>query len=130
MRPKTNNFEDLDVWRNAHHFVLAVYKLTKHFPKEELFGLTSQFRRAAVSIPANIVEGYKKRGVKDKLRFYNISESSGEECRYYLILSRDLEYISTEQFETHNSQLVSVLKQLGAYSGAIERNSGLIKNHR
>ena len=87
MRTKTNNFEDLDVWKNAHQFVLTVYKLTNQFPKEELFGLTSQFRRAAISIPANIAEGYKKRGIKDKLRFYNISEGSGEECRYYLILS-------------------------------------------
>ena len=70
MRTKTNNFEDLDVWKNAHQFVLTVYKLTNQFPKEELFGLTSQFRRAAISIPANIAEGYKKRGIKDKLRLY------------------------------------------------------------
>ena len=74
MRTKTNNFEDLDVWKNAHQFVLTVYKLTNQFPKEELFGLTSQFRRAAISIPANIAEGYKKRGIKDKLRFYNIKK--------------------------------------------------------
>ena len=126
MRTKTNNFEDLDVWKNAHQFVLAVYKLTNHFPKEELFGLTSQFRRAAISIPANIAEGYKKRGIKDKLRFYNISEGSGEECRYYLILSKDLGYISLDDFEKYNGLLTSVSKQLSAYSNAIERNSKLI----
>jgi four helix bundle protein len=126
MRTKTNNFEDLDVWKNAHQFVLTVYKLTNQFPKEELFGLTSQFRRAAISIPANIAEGYKKRGIKDKLRFYNISEGSGEECRYYLILSKDLGYISLGDFEKYNSLLTSVSKQLSAYSNAIERNSNLI----
>lgn len=126
MRTKTNNFEDLDVWKNAHQFVLAVYKLTNQFPKEELFGLTSQFRRAAISIPANIAEGYKKRGIKDKLRLYNISEGSGEECRYYLILSKDLGYISLGDFEKYNSLLTSVSKQLSAYSNAIERNSNLI----
>lgn len=126
MRTKTNNFEDLDVWENAHQFVLTVYKLTNQFPKEELFGLTSQFRRAAISIPANIAEGYKKRGIKDKLRFYNISEGSGEECRYYLILSKDLGYISLGDFEKYNSLLTSVSKQLSAYSNAIERNSNLI----
>ena len=126
MRTKTTNFEDLDVWKNAHQFVLTVYKLTNQFPKEELFGLTSQFRRAAISIPANIAEGYKKRGIKDKLRFYNISEGSGEECRYYLILSKDLGYISLGDFEKYNSLLTSVSKQLSAYSNAIERNSNLI----
>ena len=126
MRTKTNNFEDLDMWKNAHQFVLTVYKLTNQFPKEELFGLTSQFRRAAISIPANIAEGYKKRGIKDKLRFYNISEGSGEECRYYLILSKDLGYISLGDFEKYNSLLTSVSKQLSAYSNAIERNSNLI----
>lgn len=126
MRTKTNNFEDLDVWKNAHQFVHTVYKLTNQFPKEELFGLTSQFRRAAISIPANIAEGYKKRGIKDKLRFYNISEGSGEECRYYLILSKDLGYISLGDFEKYNSLLTSVSKQLSAYSNAIERNSNLI----
>lgn len=83
------------MWQKAHKFVLSVYKNTASFPKEELFGLTSQFRRAAVSIAANIAEGYKKKGTKDKLRFFNISQGSIEECRYYLILSRDLNYIET-----------------------------------
>ncbi|NLO71350.1 MAG: four helix bundle protein [Porphyromonadaceae bacterium] len=123
MQKKTSNFEDLQVWKSAHLFVLSVYKTTKLFPKDELFGLTSQFRRAAISVAANIVEGYKKRGVKDKLRFYNISEGSADECRYYTILSKDLEYISVEEFDYLNSQILSVSKQLSAYSTAIERNS-------
>ena len=85
-------FRDLIVWRKAHEFVLSVYRYTRKFPKEEIYGLTSQFRRAAVSIPANIAEGFKKRSRSDKARFMNISQGSLEECRYYLILAQDLEY--------------------------------------
>lgn len=121
-RAYTSSFEDLRIWKDAHNFVLSVYKFSKNFPKEELFGLTSQFKRAAVSIAANIAEGYKKQGIKDKLKFYNISEGSLEECRYYLILSRDLDYISYDDFENFNSQLISISKQLTAYSKAIKRN--------
>jgi four helix bundle protein len=85
-------FEDVEVWQKAHAWVLSVYRLTESFPKHELFGLTSQLRRAAVSVPANLAEGFKKRGLSDKIRFYNISQGSLEECRYYLILARDLNY--------------------------------------
>ena len=85
-------FEDLLVWQKAHAFVLAVYRLTNSFPREEMYGLTSQFRRAAVSIAANIAEGFRKRGSADKLRFLNIAQGSAEECRYYLILAKDLDY--------------------------------------
>jgi len=90
---KKNTFEDLIMWQKAHQFTLVVYAITKSFPQEEKYGLTSQFRRAAISIAANIAEGYKKKGKKDKLRFFNISQSSLEECRYYIILGRDLNYI-------------------------------------
>ena len=85
------------VWRKAHAWVLEVYQLTERFPKHELFGLTSQLRRAAVSIPANFAEGYKKVGLRDKARIFNIAQGSLEECRYYLILSRDLGYGDTSQ---------------------------------
>jgi four helix bundle protein len=83
---------DLIVWQKAHAFALQVYAATRRFPKEELFGLTSQFRRAAVSIPANIAEGFRKQSKPEKARFLNISEGSLEECRYYLILAHDLGY--------------------------------------
>ena len=86
----SKTFEDLNVCRHAHAFVLGVYKFSERFPKHELFGLSAQFRRASISIPANIAEGFKKRGISDKVRFYNIAQGSLEECRYYLILSRDL----------------------------------------
>ena len=91
-REAAKNFQELIVWQKAHQFVLAVYRLTEDFPRKEIYGLTSQFRRAAVSIPANIAEGFKKRGRSDKARFMNIAQGSAEECRYYLILSRDLNY--------------------------------------
>lgn len=68
----TKSFKEIEAWQLAHQFVLQVYDLTNNFPKEEIFGLTSQFKRAAVSIAANICEGYKKIGKKDKVRFYNI----------------------------------------------------------
>jgi len=87
---KLVEFRQLKVWQKAHELVLEVYKLTRSFPTEERFGLISQTRRAAVSIPANIAEGFKKRGQKDKMNFYNIAQGSLEELRYYLILSKDL----------------------------------------
>ena len=86
------NFEELEVWKHAHELVLRVYSFSASFPKHEMFGLSSQLRRAAVSVPANIAEGFVKRGISDKLRFYNISQGSLNECRYYFILARDLGY--------------------------------------
>ena len=90
--------------------------MTKMFPKEELFGLTSQLRRAAVSIPANIAEGYRKRGKMDKARFFNIAEGSLEECYYYMILANDLGYANTENLK---KLLNEVGKLLNSYSAAI-----------
>jgi four helix bundle protein len=91
-KPVAKIFTDLIVWQRAHEFVLGVYRYSENFPKTEIYGLTSQFRRAAVSIAANIAEGFRKRGKADKARFYNIARGSLEECRYYLILSHDLGY--------------------------------------
>ncbi len=93
MRKPAKSFQDLIVWQKAHAFVLCVYEATQAFPKTETYGLTSQFRRAAVSIPANIAEGFRKQSEADKGRFLNVAEGSLEECRYYLILARDLAYI-------------------------------------
>jgi len=102
-REPARTFRDLIVWQKAHQFVLAAYKLSQRFPREELYGLTSQLRRAAVSIPANIAEGFKKKGQPDKARFMNIAQGSLEECRYYLILINDLGYGDTEHL-TNNSK--------------------------
>ncbi|MGD9019436.1 MAG: four helix bundle protein, partial [Desulfuromonadales bacterium] len=92
MDKPARKFQDLIVWQKAHDFVLATYRWTDQFSGQEKFGLTSQLRRSAVSIPANIVEGFKKRGIKDKIRFLNIAQGSLEESRYYLILANDLGY--------------------------------------
>ncbi len=91
-RTPATSFQDLLVWQKAHKFVLAVYNYSDYFPQKEVYGLTSQFRRAAISIPANIAEGFKKKSRADKARFMNIAQGSLEECRYYLILARDLGY--------------------------------------
>jgi len=117
---KSKTFKEVVVWQKAHAFVLSVYKNTDSFPKSEVYGLTSQFRRAAVSIAANIAEGYKKRGAADKLRFYNISQGSLEECRYFIILANDLNYLSSEN--NLNEQIEEVSKLLHGYIKAIKNN--------
>ena len=115
------SFHELLAWRKAHQFVLEVYRLTATFPKPETYGLTSQLRRAAVSIPANIAEGFRRRSVAEKARFLNIAEGSIAESDYYLILSRDLGY-------GEPGSLIKLLDEtsrlVAAYSRAI-RNSSL-----
>ena len=120
-------FEDIYAWQKAHAFVLLVYRVTGHFPEVERFGLISQFRRAAVSIEANIAEGYKKLSKADKLRFFNISQGSLEECRDYMILSRDLDYISQIEFEELHTGLVTTSKFLNSYCEAFVNNNALKK---
>lgn len=109
----SRSFEDVDVWKKAHAWVLGVYRLTECFPKHELFGLTSQLRRAAVSVPANFAEDFKKLGFADKVRFYNIAQGSLEECRYYLILARDLDYGDVDDLMR---ELVVISKMLESYT--------------
>lgn len=122
-RTPTNVFTDLLVWQKAHKMVLLVYSLTKKFPHEEVYALTSQFRRSAISVPANIAEGYKRKGKRDKLKFLNIAQGSLEESRYYGILSKDLEYINIEQFEKLNESINEVSYLLNSYASAISRNA-------
>jgi four helix bundle protein len=119
MQP-AKTFFDLIVWQKAHQYVLQVYDYTNKFPKSELFGLTSQYRRAAISIASNVVEGFKKRGVKDKARFLNIAQGSIEECRYYQILSKDLNYGDTKHM---NEQLEQVSRLLTSYHSSILKSS-------
>jgi four helix bundle protein len=116
LREPAKSFEQLLVWQKAHQFVLDVYRHTEAFPRHEIYGLTSQLRRAAVSLPANIAEGFKKRGRPDKVRFFNIAQGSLEECRYYLILAKDLNYGDTTQLK---HQLEEVSKMLEAYASKI-----------
>jgi four helix bundle protein len=102
-------FEQLQAWQEAHKLVLMVYEATRGFPGEEKFGLVSQMRRAAVSIPANIAEGFKRRGIQEKMRLYNISEGSLEELKYYFVLSKDLGYILSNEDLTTQSETVGHL---------------------
>jgi len=119
IRVTAKSFEDVEIWQRAHGFVLGVYRLSETFPKTEIFSLSSQLRRAAVSVPANFAEGFKKIGKADKLRFFNIAQGSLEECRYYLILARDLGYGAVDDLQ---SQSVSIGKMLNSYMSAISRD--------
>jgi len=111
----TQSFTDLRMWQKAHLFVLEIYQITENFPKNELFGIVSQFRKAAVSIPANEAEGYKRKGKLEKLRFFNISQGSVEECRYYIILSKDLKYINEQNYIHLMEKLEDASKSLNSY---------------
>jgi len=106
----SRTFRDLLVWQKAHAFVLEVYRITGGFPGAERYGLTAQFRRAAVSIAANLVEGFRKRSKTDKARFYNISQGSIEECRYYLILAQDLGYADTRALDAMLNEVGRLLE--------------------
>ncbi len=115
-RGPAKTFRDLILWRKAHDYVLAVYRFTAGFPKHETYGLSSQMRRAAVSIPANVAEGFGKRGKADKARFMNIAEGSIEESQYYLILAEDLGYGPTAPL---TKSLEEVSRLIGTYARAI-----------
>jgi four helix bundle protein len=113
---QAKTFQDLLVWQKAHQFVLAVYHYSDYFPQKEVYSLTSELRRAAFSIPANIAEGFRERAKADKVRYLNIAQGSLEECRYYLILAKDLGYGDNQQLMP---QLEEVSRLLEEYSAAI-----------
>ncbi|MBR4389006.1 MAG: four helix bundle protein [Prevotella sp.] len=121
----SRSFTDLECWQKAHEFVKAVYQITRQFPVDEQYGLTSQFRRAAVSIAANICEGYRKLSRADKLRFMNIAQGSLEECRYYLILSLDIDYIDRCTYDRLDFLISGVSWKLNGYAEAISQNKGI-----
>ena len=118
-------FQRVIAWQKAHEFVLLVYRISRHFPEDERFGLTSQLRRAAVSIEANIAEGYRKLSKPDKLRFLNIAQGSLEECRDYHILIKDLNYINNDEFEEMRLSLLMTSKFLNAYCEGIINNNAM-----
>ena len=115
-------FEDILAWQKAHQFVLNVYRVTQNFPDFERFGLGSQFQRAAVSIAANIAEGFRKLSQADKLRFMNIAQGSLEECRYYCILSRDLGYVDNNTYDLLSSNVNETSLLLNLYVKGIKDN--------
>jgi four helix bundle protein len=112
MKEKIEDFRQLEVWKKSHKITLRIYKITKNYPEDERYGLISQMRRAAVSVTANIVEGFKRRGKGEKKQFFNISQASANELLYFLILSKDLGYL--KDVEDDSSDLESVSMMLSA----------------
>lgn len=105
------SYRDLEVWQRSRRLVKTIYDLTKTFPKEELFGLTSQMRRAAISVPANIAEGYSRHGTKDYIHFVSIALGSSSELEALLILAEDLNYV-TESTAARILKDVDVLQKM------------------
>jgi len=102
-------FENLKVWRKAHGLALDVYRATRGFPSEERYGVTSQLRRAAVSVPCNIAEGAKRKRGLDYARFLNVAEASLSEVQYLILLSRDLRYLSDSTLLQHQAEEVGAM---------------------
>lgn len=109
-REAAQTFRDLEVWQKSHAVVLEVYNLTRRLPKEELFGLVSQVRRAAVSVPANIAEAFTRRGKPDKARQLNIAQASLEELRYFFILCADLSYLPAKVMDDFLAEVARMLE--------------------
>lgn len=122
----SKSFREVQAWQKAHDFVLAFYKTKKMFPEDEKYALIPQFQRAAISIAANIAEGYKKLSQADKLRFMNIAQGSLEECRYYIILAHDVGYYTDTVANNLQMQLEATSAVLNAYCKAIKDNKGII----
>lgn len=115
MEQPIRSFTDLYVWKEGHKLVLDVYKTTRNFPNEERFSLTSQIRRAVVSITSNIAEGFVRQTYKDKIRFYYVALGSLIETQNQLLIARDVGYISKETFEILAAQCVSIHRILNAF---------------
>jgi len=117
-------FQDLVVWQKAHKLALEIYKLTNIFPRHEQFGLTSQLRRAAYSIPSNLAEGYGRRSTKELLQFLAVANGSAEELRYFLILTRDLRYVSAEDQHRLDEELTSIVQMIAALARSVKGRDG------
>jgi len=117
------HFSELKVWQKSHALVLDLYRLTTRFPGEERYGLTSQLRRAAVSVPTNIAEGTKRRGKLDYARFLNIAEGSLSETEYLVVLSCDLGYLQKQETEKPLSEISEIARMLYALCCKVEASS-------
>jgi four helix bundle protein len=119
------SFKDLNAWKEAHKLVLLIYQVTKEFPKDEQFGLTSQLRRAAVSITSNIAEGFSRHTYKEKAQFYSMALGSLSEVQSQLIIAADLKFIQSTQFSQLDSQTTTVSKLT---NGLIKKSKAIIQN--
>ncbi|MEK7167270.1 MAG: four helix bundle protein [Patescibacteria group bacterium] len=122
---KIKSFTDLIAWKEGHKLVLIIYKITKLFPKEEIFGLVSQMRRCVVSITSNLAEGFSRQSFKEKLQFYSIALGSITEIQNQLLIAKDIKYITEEQFNTITEQTITVHK---ITNGLIKKSKFLILN--
>ncbi len=113
------DFKQLSVWRKSHAFALAVYEATGHFPKEELFGITSQLRRCAASIPANIAEGCGRRSDGELARFIQIARGSASEAEYHLLLARDLNLLGPTEHQQLEARFMEIQRMLAGFSQSI-----------
>ena len=114
------DFHKLGIWQRSHQLTLDVYKVSKSFPKDELFGLTSQVRRAASSIPTNIAEGCGRASNKDYAHFLQIAIGSASEVEYELLLAHDLEYINDEAFNKLTSETIAIRKMIIKYQSELK----------
>jgi four helix bundle protein len=121
MEKEVKNFYDLDVWKKGHSLVLEIYKLTQRFPKEELYGITSQIRRAVSSITANIAEGFERFHFKDKIRFYYQARGSIAEVQNFLLLAKDLNFINLEECKISGEKANEVRKLLNGLIQSLEK---------
>lgn len=116
---KIKNFTDLNTWKEAHKLILEIYKLTEKFPKEERYSLIDQMRRASISITSNIAEGFSRNSYNEKIHFYGIAQGSTTELQNQIILSKDLLYLSVDNFEVLFNQSIVVHKLInGIIKGA------------
>ena len=122
---KIRMFTDLNTWKEAHKLVLAIYEETKNFPREEIFGLVSQMRRAAVSITSNIAEGFSRQSYKEKIQFYSIAQGSLTELQNQSLIAKDVGYIDAEVFQKIAGQTITVHKLL---TGLIKSSRAVIHN--
>lgn len=124
-KKKILTFTDLDAWKEAHKLVLMIYKITKKFPREEMFGLVNQMRRAVISITSNIAEGFSRNSFKEKIQFYSISQGSVTEIQNQLLAAKDIGYITGKEFSEIAEQAIKVHKII---NGLIKKSKTLIPN--
>lgn len=122
---KIHSFTDLLAWREAHTLVIAIYRATQSFPKEEQFGLINQIRRAVISITSNIAEGFSRQHYKEKIQFYSTALSSLSEVQSQLLAARDLEFLDKKEFQTLADQTIFVSKLM---NGLIKKSKTFLNS--
>ncbi len=115
------DFKNLKVWAKAHQLTLAIYQATRKFPREEMFGLISQIRRAAASVGANIAEGCGRRSDPEMKRFVQIARGSANELEYHLMLAKDLKYLTEDEFKDFESKILEIQRMLASLVQRLQR---------